>query len=396
MAKKKNTIPSGFDDILGNIYSNAEQGEGITNIDDMNMLNETLVEDENNDDDVPPVNNTPEDGDKKDPVPTVDPNAHEDNSPEPPVDNNTVPPVDTTTPPPAPENNQQDDGEPTEADLIEAQQVGLFFDALGQSLGWNMADIEDKDRPLTVDQLTDYMKAVVTENSVPQYADDRIQALDEYVKNGGKFEDFYARQQQALTLDNIDLDDESNQKAVVRELMQRSGYTDEQINKKIQRYEDSDMLYDESEDALDRLKQLRKAEIEEATRQQEELARQQEEQSRQFFDTVTKDINSLTNIRGIAIPKEDRKALFDYIFKVDQNGQSQYTKDFNKNLSRNLIESAYFTMKADTLISNAKATGETSAAEKLRNMLRHSAKNHSTYNADEKQKSVTDMLSGMF
>jgi len=43
----------------------------------------------------------------------------------------------------------------------------------------------------------------------------------------------------------------------------------------------------------------------------------QEEQSKAFFDSVTKDINSLTNIRGIAIPKEDRKALFDYIFKVD-------------------------------------------------------------------------------
>jgi pyruvate-formate lyase len=99
--------------------------------------------------------------------------------------------------------------------------------------------------------------------------------------------------------------------------MQRSGYTDEQINKKISRYEDSDMLYEESEDALDRLKALRQKEVEEAARQQEEAAKKQEEQSRAFFNTVTKDINELTNIRGIAIPKEDRKALFDYIFKVD-------------------------------------------------------------------------------
>ena len=79
----------------------------------------------------------------------------------------------------------------------------------------------------------------------------------------------------------------------------------------------------------------------------------QEEQSKAFFDSVTNDINSLTNIRGIAIPMEDRKALFDYIFKTDQNGLTQYQKDFNGNLSKNLIESAYFTMKADTLISNA-------------------------------------------
>jgi len=76
--------------------------------------------------------------------------------------------------------------------------------------------------------------------------------------------------------------------------------------------------------------------------------------------------------------------LFDYIFKVDQNGMSQYSKDFNENLSKNLIESAYFTMKADALISSAKNNGESSAAEKLRNLLRHNTKNHSSYNADEK------------
>lgn len=310
MGKKKNTIPSGFEDILGNIYSNAEEGEGITDMETLMEPNVPLVEDDD-DKNVPPVNN-PEDGDKQDPN-NSDPNAHEDNSPEPPVNNNPEPPVDNQPP----VDNLEDEHEPTDADVIEAEQVGLFFDALGASLGWNMDEIDENDRPLTVDQLTEYMKDVVNQNSVPQYADERIQALDEYVKNGGKFEDFYHRQQEALTLDGINLEDENNQKAVVRELMQRSGYTDEQINKKISRYEESDMLYEESEDALDRLKQLRQQEVEAAQRQQEEFAKQQEEESKQFFATVTKDINELTNIRGIAIPKEDRKALFDYIFKVD-------------------------------------------------------------------------------
>lgn len=83
----------------------------------------------------------------------------------------------------------------------------------------------------------------------------------------------------------------------------------------------------------------------------------------------------------------------DYIFKVDASGLSQYQKDFNANLEKNLIESAYFTMKADALISSAKKDGETSAAEKLRKMLRHSAKNHSTYNVEEKTKSIFDIAS---
>lgn len=385
--KKKQSIPSGFEDILGGIYSNAEQGEGITDIDSLTENDPTPP--------IPPVDN--DKNTKEPPVETEDgkntdddPNAKDDDSP---IPTNIVDPEPTVNPS---VNDTPKDGDPSEEDLIEAQQIGLLFDAVGQSLGWNMADIKEEDRPLTVEDLTQYLSDVVKENSVPQYADDRIQRLDEYVKNGGKFEDFYSRQQETLTLDNIDLEDETNQKAVIRDLMKRSGYSDEQINRKISRYEDSDMLYEESEDALDRLKQIRQKEIEDQAAAQQEAARIQEEQSKLFFDTVSNDINALTDIRGIAIPKEDRKALFDYIFKVDSEGKSQYAKDFEKNLSKNLIESAYFTMKADALISNAEKKGESSAAEKLRKMLRHTSKNHTTFNADEKQKSVTDLLAGSF
>ena len=383
MKEKKTETPSGFDDILNNVYGNGEEGEGVTNIDD--MVEENQLEDFKKQE--PPVKD-PEDGNESG---SDDPNAHEDDTDEPPVPANPEPPKNEP-----PVEDPAKNTEPTEDDVTEAQQVGLLFDAIGSSLGWNMDDIDEKDRPLTVDDLAQYFADTVKQNSVPQYADERIQALDEYVKQGGKFEDFYSKQQEALSLDSIDLEDENNQKAVVREFMKYSGYNDEQINKKISRYEDNDVLYDEAEDALDRLKEIRQNEVEEETRQREEYAKQQEQQFRQFFDAVTKDINDLTNIRGISVPKEDRRALFDYIFKVDQNGMSQYQKDFNKNLSKNLIESAYFTMKADSLISTAKKDGESSATEKLRNLLRHSAKNHSTYNADDKQKSVTDLISGMF
>ena len=384
MAKKKSTIPSGFEDVLGNIYSNAEQGEGITNIDDV-LPPDTPLDDEDKKE--PPVDT--EDGKKTDDTP--DPAVKEDDSeiPEDVLKNTR----NTTT---TEENDEDEDDDISDEAVIEAQQVGLLFDAIGQSLGWNMNDIDEKDRPLTVDDLTRYFAETVEQNSVPKYADDRIQRLDEYVKNGGKFEDFYEIQKESLSLDNIDMEDEVNQKAVIRELLKHSNYTDEQINKKISRYEDADMLYEESEDALDQLKNIRKAELEEATRKQEEIVRQQEEQSKAFLDSVSKGINELTDIRGIAVPKEDRNALFDYIFKVDSTGLSQYQKDFNSNLSKNLIESAYFTMKADALIDKAEKKGESSAAEKLRKIMRHSTKNHTTYNADNKQKSVTDLLAGAF
>lgn len=384
MAKKKNTDTTGFDSVLNNIYGQSEPYDDVTRIDDQHFTT-PLVDDDDIQD--PPVNT--EDGKDTD---VKDPNKDplDDDSPIPDdILDNVVKDDDHT-------DDNDVDNEPSDDDVNEAQQISLLFDAVGQSLGWDMAQINDDDKPVTVDELTQYLVDVVNQNSVPHYADERVQKLDEYVKNGGKFEDFYQNQQSAISFDNLDLEDEANQKSVIRELLKLDNYTDEQINKKIARYEDSDMLYEESEDALDRLKQIKAEQVRLQAEEQERIAKENEARSKQFFDSVTNDINSLTNIRGIAIPKEDRKALFDYIFKVDQTGMSQYQKDFNENLSKNLIESAYFTMKADALISNAKKDGETSAAEKLRKMLRHSNKNHSKYNIEEKQKSVVDLASGLF
>ena len=57
-----------------------------------------------------------------------------------------------------------------------------------------------------------------------------------------------------------------------------------------------------------------------------------------------------------------------YIFKVEADGTTKYQKDYSKSV-KNLIESAYFTMKGDKLINSAKAAGETTAVKKLKNTL---------------------------
>lgn len=381
MKRKKDTIPSAFEDVLSDLgYGNVATSEEVTDM----STQDTFVDVELNNEDEEPSEKLE---DKK----NVE-NTHEDNTdiPEEVLNkmNNTETNDNTTTVDQTTEDNI------TDADITEAKQVGALFDAVVESFGWNIDDIEEESRPVTVDGLTDYIRSVVEENSKPDYADERIEQLDTYVKNGGKFEDFYAAQQQQINYDTIDLRDESNQRTVIRELLRTSGYTDEQINNKIDRYESADMLEEEAEDALSRLKVIKQQETAMLQQEQELARQQQEEQNRAFFEDVSSQINSLTNIRGIAVPKEDRKALFDYIFKQDKDGMSQYQKDFNKNLSRNLIESAYFTMRADSFVTEAKKAGQTTAAQKLRQMLRHSSKNHTSYNADEdKQRPAWEIAS---
>ena len=387
MARKKKNPLGQFEDALNQLgFGGQEGGSSVTDIDTVDSHvgepNDDIDNLDNPDGDQPTEDN-------KDNKNTEDPNAHDDDTQVPEnVINNTSNPTEQVD-----EQGEEEveDDTTDEQNPNEAEQIGAFFDAFAEANGWSVTEDE---KPKNVDELIGYITDVVEQNSTPQYADDRIAQLDQYVKNGGRFEDFYQTQQRSMSYDNVDLEDESNQKAVVRDYYRLQGMNDEQINRKIERYEDADMLEDEATDAVSYLKAYEAQQAEYMAQQQEAQMKAQQQQAAQFAEDLTNGINGLTNIRGISIPVEDKKALYDYITKTDADGLTQYQKEFNGNLVNNLIESAYFTMKGDALLGEAQRNGQTSAASKLRNMLRHQSKNHSSYNVQqEKTAPVWDIAS---
>ena len=387
MARKKKNPLGQFEDALNQLgFGGQEGGSSVTDIDTVDSHvgepNDDIDNLDNPDGDQPTEDN-------KDNKNIEDPNAHDDDTQVPEnVINNTSNPTEQVDEQGEEEveNDTTDEQNPNEA-----EQIGAFFDAFAEANGWSVTEDE---KPKNVDELIGYITDVVEQNSTPQYADDRIAQLDQYVKNGGRFEDFYQTQQRSISYDNVDLEDESNQKAVVRDYYRLQGMNDEQINRKIERYEDADMLEDEPTHAVSYLKAYEAHQAEYMAQQQEAQMKAQQQQAAQFAEDLTNGINGLTNIRGIAIPVEDKKALYDYITKTDADGLTQYQKEFNSNLVNNLIESAYFTMKGDALLGEAQRNGQTSAASKLRNMLRHQSKNHSSYNVQqEKTAPVWDIAS---
>lgn len=394
MARRKKNPLGDFEDALNSLgFSGSEGNASVTDIDNQDTATQII---DDPDDDIKNLDN-PDDNKPTEDNKNGDPNAKEDNSEIPDnilnntSDNNKQ---DSEQDQQNTDLNQTDDqnyDENTEDDPVEAEQIGAFFDAFAEANGWS---VDEDEKPKNVDELVDYIKNVVETNSVPEYADERIEQLDQYVKNGGKFEDFYQTQQRTMSYDNIDIEDESNQKQVVRDYYKLQGMSDEQINRKIERYEDADMLEDEATDAVNYLKAYEEQRAQYMAQQQEAQRQAQEQQAIQFAQDLTNGINNLTNIRGISIPKEDKKALYDYITKTDADGLTAYQKEFNGNLVNNLIESAYFTMKGDALLGEANRNGQTSAANKLRNMLRHQTKNHSSYNVGtEKQPQIWDVAS---
>jgi hypothetical protein len=219
----------------------------------------------------------------------------------------------------------KEDDESDEVDATESENVGAFFDAFSESLGW---EVDEENKPDTVEGLVDYIKDLVTENSTPEYSSDEVKNLDEFIKNGGKFEDYYNRATDTVNYDTIDIEDEDNQKNIVRDYLKRTGFSDSQINKKLEKFEDAGLLEDEANDDLELLKNIAAKEKTQLLKSQEEAKHQQVEQQQKFFTDITTSIDSLDDFRGIKVPKEDRSKLKDYLFKTDSDGHSHYEKDW--------------------------------------------------------------------
>lgn len=255
-------------------------------------------------------------------------------------------------------------------DNNEENVVTNFFDAMAEKLNWEFE--EDEDKPKSVDELINYFQNVIEENSKPEYSSEEVEALDNFVKQGGDLKKYLTIDAE-LDLDDIDIEDEANQKLVVKQLLKEKGFSTKKIDKSVSRYEEAGLLEDEAQDALEDLKEIKEERKKQLLEDQKKAYREQLQRQQQFYDNVVSEIKGLKNIRGITVPEKDKKVLMDYILKPDTDGKTKYQKDYAKGGVKNLIESAYFTMNADKLIEAAKREGNNSAIDKFRRSLKSSS-----------------------
>ena len=295
--------------------------------------------------------------------------------------------------PKKPETDVESDVSEEDVEL-ETEVTSFLKDRLSEELGWNL-DEEDKFESLK--DVVDYMKLLVEENSKPKYYSEEIEKLDEYVKNGGSVEKFFKEvygSPVGLDYDSIDLTRESNQRAVVKELLKVKGYNDDRIEKTLDRYEKSEILEVEAEEAVELLKEYKKVNEKKLLEDQEKMAIQSKEQQQNFYKNVQESVKTLNNIMGIKISGKEKEELLDYIFKVDSNGLTKYQKDYMSDI-KNLIESAYFTKKGDSLINKAKEKGSSDAYKEFHQKLKADKGKRSKNVGNLESSSESDILSSL-
>jgi hypothetical protein len=251
------------------------------------------------------------------------------------------------------------DSEPEIAEYIQEK----IFERFGLEVGGeNFKKFE------SIEDVSNFITDAINENSIPEFANEEVAHIDEYVRNGGDLSKYMTSVHGGINLDEVNIEDTETQKHLVREDLKNQGLPDTRIARKIERMEDTGVLAEEAEDALEALKDFKRNQEEKLLDDQRKLKEQYEEQNRAFVNSVQEELERMDNVRSIPITQGEKKKLLTYIFRPTTNGETEYQKEYKSNV-RYLLESAYFTMEGDKLVSKVEKKAKSTAAKKLKTKL---------------------------
>lgn len=270
-------------------------------------------------------------------------------------------------------------------DLGDAEpEISAFVqEKLYNKLGW---DIEDGEGIASIEDLVDHMEKIVEANSAPKYASKDIEDLNSFVENGGNLKDYFEVQSN-LDLNNMDLTVESNQRAVVKQVLKERGLTDTQAERKVQRYEDTGILEDEAIEGKEFLETIETKRADTLLKEQAQVKRQAEEQQQKFYKDVSLYIDKLDNVKGFKMSKVDREKVKSALFSVGPDGKTAYQKAYNEEPVKNLIDSVFFTIKKDAVVKDLQRQAESKATKNLKKRLETKTKRGKSTGAFEDKSS---------
>lgn len=275
------------------------------------------------------------------------------------------------------------ENEPTDVDTLgeyEQDITKYVSTKLEEKLGVSFGDLTK------VEDIVDELAKMVDESTKDVFANDEVSELNEYVRNGGDLKKFYSEvYNTGIDIDAADIENVSDQRKIVKENLKNRGYSDKQVERMITRYEDSGVLQEEAEDALEVIKEYRENKKKELLAIQQKNYEESKKRNEAYINNVQKVIKELKDVRGIPVSEKEKKDLYKYIFVPDSDGKTQFQKDSIGN-AKNLIESAFFTMKGDALIQRAQSKGATNTAKTLKDKL--SQKGNRTKKSGTKEDNV--------
>lgn len=234
-----------------------------------------------------------------------------------------------STPEPTPEPTPDPTPEPEPDNTIEENFINSIAKKIGIELG------EDEEYEDSEDGLVAFTQRAAEDiadsklnsyfSSLPPIAGDffdYLQMLGEEATED-KIKSFFTTVNPEINYSEVDLENESVQKAVLKSFYKKNDYTDEEITKKLDKFEIAGMLKEEAEDAANKLSKLQVKERETLLKQEKAEADARKEKTQKFFGNIKQVLES-GKVNNFTVPVTEKKAIFDY------DVQGGFMKDLNE------------------------------------------------------------------
>lgn len=231
----------------------------------------------------------------------------------------------------------------------EEEEVEYSYKALASYLAeQGVIDFEDSDDIEDTPEIIEEAVLNTAKNMVQEYKESipiEGKLFLDYLEKGGDPAKYIQTLEKPIDFDNFDLEDEGNQKRVIKEFLANQGYTSEEIDEEIKDYEDALILGKKAKTAANKLKGVYSKQKEALIAQQEQELKNRQKQVEEYIDNIKSTIESSNSLAGLSISKTDKKKFEQYLLGRDKEGLTQYERDLQKDPVKTQLELAYLKFK---------------------------------------------------
>lgn len=194
----------------------------------------------------------------------------------------------------------------------------------------------------------------------------------EFVENGGNKAEFWKQQNPETDYKSIEIEEDNKvlQKRILNTLFKTQGLDEETIAEKVKKYEEKEILFDESKGAVKQLAKIQEAQKKELLETQAKAAKEREDKRVEYIATINKTIKEAKEIKGLPISETDKKLLADYMLKpVTKDGTTQDYEDAKKSTLDEKMLMSLIRFKKYNVANLIKTIAKTEETKKLRDRV---------------------------
>lgn len=205
--------------------------------------------------------------------------------------------------------------------------VDLIDNLVSEGILDEVEEVEDTSESLN--------KAITktVENKVNGWLEDipeNFRNIIDFMREGGD-PNLYMKQQSTIDYKSLDYKNERVQEALIRADLEQQGYSSDDVDEKLKDYKDLEKLEKEAKRSSNILEKQQEKRIKDFNASIEEQVKKSEQKEEEEINLMKETIDKMDDIVGFKLDKKRKKAFKEFLFELDEEGETAASKS-SKNI----------------------------------------------------------------